>query len=116
MRCLRPRSMRSHSARLHDARHDVEGQHALDAGAVAVDVEGDAEVDQGRVGRLLQTPEFALRLRFDDVEQHLGFWARLAIGVEQLVVPAAGVITLKQHSNLNNAAGRGLQLQGYRRQ
>ncbi len=82
---------------LHDARHDIERQHALDAGAVAVDVERDAQVDERRVSRLLQPSELAVRQGFDRLDQQACFLARAAIAVEQFVEPGAGVISLEEH-------------------
>ena len=45
---------------LDDPRQDVERPDLLGAGRVAVDVEGDAHVQQGQIGRLLPPLELAL--------------------------------------------------------
>ena len=107
MRCLQAALDRVPLGRLHDARHDVEGQDALDAGAVAVDVEGDAEVDQGRVRRLLQAPELAVRQRLDGLDQQPGLGARLRAVLEQLVEPRTRVVAVEAHGRGSLSVRRG---------
>ena len=46
MRCLMPRSSLRQSAGGDDARDQVEGQDAVDGGAVAVNREGDAKCEK----------------------------------------------------------------------
>ena len=59
MRCLRPRSIQAHSSARHDAGDEVEGKNALGAGGIAVDVEGDAQLEQDAFGGRAGSAEIA---------------------------------------------------------
>ena len=69
MRCFRPRSMWSHSSARDDARDQVEGKDALGAGGVAVDVEGDAHLQQQALGGVLVAQQMAVGERLDGLQQ-----------------------------------------------
>ena len=69
MRCLSPRSMRSHSAARHDARNQIEGEDALRAGGVAIDVEGDPHLQQQTFGRMLVAEDCPSRQGDHGVEE-----------------------------------------------
>ena len=52
-----------------DARNEVEREDALGAGGVAVDVEGDAHLQQQPLGGVLVAQQLAVGERFDGVQQ-----------------------------------------------
>ena len=97
MRCFRPRSMVAQSAGADDAGQDVEGEDALGAGVVAVHGEGNAEVQQIALGRLLPPHQFALRQRSDALQQRRRARAGLSVGAHELVVEWAGIISRELH-------------------
>ena len=76
------------------------GKDPLGAGRVAVDVEGDAQLQQQALGRLLAALQLAVVERLDGVEQQPRLGARLARRVEHLVVEAVGVVPGHTASNL----------------
>ena len=80
-----------------DAGNEVEREEPLGAGGVAVDVEGDAHLHEHALGRLLAALQLALAQAADGVEQKLCFGPRPAVGVEHLIVEAAGVVTVQPH-------------------
>ena len=49
-----------------DPRDDIEGKDALGAGDVAVNIEGDPQLEQGMLGRLLAPQELARRQAVDE--------------------------------------------------
>ena len=83
-----------------DARNQIEGERPLGAGRVAVDVEGDAELDEDALGGLLAAFELAITERLDRVEQELRLGAWLRRRVEDLVVEPAGVVPVTRISSL----------------
>ena len=97
MRCFSPRSIRSHSRGVDDPRHDVERPDLFGAGLVAIDVERDAHVQQGQVGRLLAALQFAVGERHQAAGQQLGPRAGASVRLEHLVVEAAGLIGIESH-------------------
>ena len=62
----------------HDARNQVEGEDAFGAGGVAVDVEGDAQLQQQALGGVLAAQQLPVVERFDGVEQQAGLGPGLA--------------------------------------
>ena len=108
MRCLRPRSIQSHSSRAHDARNQVEGENAFGAGGVAIDVEGDAHLQQQAFGGPLALQQLAFFERFDGVQQQARFGTHHSGVVEHLVPEPLGLISIKPHlrtSSLRSARG-----------
>jgi hypothetical protein len=80
-----------------DARHEIERKRALGPGSVAVHVEGDPELHQDPLGRLLTPLELTVAQRADRFEEKLRFGPRPARVVEHLVVEPAGVVALDLH-------------------
>ena len=91
MRCFEPALDPVPLLGAHDARDQVEGEGALRAGRVAVDVEGDAHLDEDALGRLLAALQLALAEGADRLEQQTGLGPGRPV-VEHLVVEAAGVV------------------------
>ena len=86
-----------------DARHQVEGEDALGAGRVAVDVEGDAHLQQQALGGVLVAQQVALGERLDGIHQQPGVRPRAAVGVEQFVVKAFGLVGGELHFSAQGA-------------
>ena len=97
IRCCRPRSIHVPFGGRDDPRDDVERNDPLGAGAVAVHVERDAQVQQRALGRLLPAQQLAVRQRLDQLDQRPGGRPGLAAGLEHLVEEAAGLILLESH-------------------
>ena len=101
-----------------DPRHDIERKDPLGAGAVAVDVEGDAHVQERALGGLLPAEELAVGQRFDELAERARRRPRLAVGVEHLIEEAAGFVVGEPHGNravwaLTHAHGGVVQAQQY---
>ena len=71
IRCLRPRSIHSHSAAATIRGTRSKGKISLGAGAVAVHVERDPHVQEGALGRLLPAQQLAVRHRLDELTSAL---------------------------------------------
>ncbi len=84
-------------ARGHDARDEVEGEDALGAGGIAVDVEGDAELEQDAFGGALAAQELAFIERGDGIDEESCFIARDSGRVEHLVVEVFGLVVGELH-------------------
>jgi hypothetical protein len=83
---------------LDDPRHDVEGEDPLRAGLVAVDVERDAHRQERALGGVLAPGELFLGDRAEARGEQLAAGARLAGGLEHLVVRAAEVVVVEVHA------------------
>ena len=97
MRCFRPALDAVPLGGRDDARDEVEREDPLGAGAVAVDVERDAHVQERALGRLLPAQQLAVGQRLDQLDQRPGGRPRLAAGLEHLVEEGAGLIVLESH-------------------
>jgi hypothetical protein len=86
----------------HDARQQIEREDALGAGAVAVDVEGDAHVEQCALGRTLALQELALGQAVDELDERLGLGPRTGRAREHLVVVLAGGVVGEPHRQKGN--------------
>jgi hypothetical protein len=76
----------------HNPGDQVEGKDALRTGGVAVNVEGDAHLEQQALGGVFVAQQVPVRQGFDGFEQKPGVWTRLAGGIEHLVVKAIGIV------------------------
>ena len=80
-----------------DARDQVEGENALRALVVAVDVEGDAELEQEPFGGVFVPQQLAAVERVDGVQNEAGVRAHAAAGFEHLVEEAVGLVGGEEH-------------------
>ena len=81
----------------HDAGDQVERKNALRAGGVAVDVEGDAHLQQQTLGGTLAAQQLPVFERLNGLEQQAGFRPDLAAGVEHLVMKTISLIGVEPH-------------------
>jgi hypothetical protein len=82
--------------RLDDARDDVEGEDPFLPLVVAVDVEGDPEIEEGGFGSTLPAEQLPLRKRLDAPDEQRGARTRFRPPAEEgLVVVALGVVSLE---------------------
>ena len=80
--------MRSHSCGGDDARDQVEGEDAFGPGGVAVDVEGDAHLQQQTLGGVFIAEQLTGVERLDDFLDQLDVRPRRPSRLEHLVVEA----------------------------
>ncbi len=97
MRCRRPFSIVSHSVRPTMRGHDIERQDPLAARAVAVDVEGDAGVEERALGGLLAAAEIAVVEGFDHADERLGGATDLAVALEHLIEELLVFVAAESH-------------------
>ena len=72
------------------------------AGAVAVDVEGDAELQQKPLGSMLVAQQLAVGQRLDNLLHQLEVRPRHTVLLEHLVVKAFGLVCRELHSPVRN--------------
>ena len=81
----------------HDARHEVERENLFRAGALSINVEGDAHLKQRTLSGLLAVEQFAFGQALDIPHQRPRRGARLAVLTEPFVEEWAGEVTAKIH-------------------
>ncbi len=91
--------MRCHSAAATIRGTRSNGKIRSAAGVVAVDVEGDAHVQQRAFGRLLAAQQLAVGQRVDELAERARRRPRLAVGVEHLVEETARFVVGEPHGN-----------------
>src|SRR5581483_9058418 len=75
-----------------------EGEDALGARGIAVDVEGDAHLKQEALGSMLVAQQVAFRQGLDGLDKQAGMGPRPAIAFEHLVVEAFGAVSRELHT------------------
>src|ERR1019366_3200735 len=83
-----------------DARNQIEGKDAFRAGGIAVDVEGDSQLQQQALGGVLVAEQLAIGERLDDLLDQLIVRPRRSVRLEHLVVKAFGLVGGKLHAPL----------------
>ena len=81
-----------------DARNQVEGENALRARRISVDVEGDAHLEEQALRRALAAQKLALLERLDGVEQQASLRPHHSGIVEHLIPESLGLISIEPHS------------------
>ena len=81
----------------HDTRDQVEREDPVRPGRVAIDVEGDAHLEQHPLGRALVAQQLAVRQGFDGLQQKPGVRPKTAVLLEHLVVIALRIVRRKLH-------------------
>jgi len=82
----------------HDARHKIERENLLHPGALAIDVESDAHLQERALGGSLPFQQLAVREVFDVVHQPPGRGARLPVIPEHFIEEITDFVTLKSHN------------------
>jgi hypothetical protein len=75
-----------------NARNQVEGEDAFRAGGIAVDVEGDAQLQQQAFGGVFVAQQLAVGERLNNLLDQLILRPRRAVRLEHLVVEAFGLV------------------------
>ena len=97
----------------HDARKDVEGENFLHAGLLAIDVEGDAHLEQQALGGALAVEDFAGGKGGQRVEQPARTGTRAGGGGEHFVVESAHIVIVKAHNSGFGGCRQPHRQQGY---
>ena len=83
-----------------DAGNQVEGENALSAGGIAIDVKGDAHLQQDGFRDALAAQKFAVFERMDGLQQQPRFRPRDALDVKHLVIETLRLIRGELHASL----------------
>jgi len=87
-----------------DAGDEVEGENALGALRIAVDVEGDAHLEEEAFGGVLLAEQLAIGEGLDGVERHLDMRARATVGGKHLIVEALSFVAGERSAGESAAA------------
>ena len=100
-----------------DPWHQIERKDPLGSSPIAVDVEGNAHVEERALRGLLPPEELAVGQSFDELAERARRRARLAVGVEHFIEEAAGFVVGEPHGTrvwaMTHAHGGVVQAQQY---
>jgi len=79
------------------ARHDIEWENTLGAGGIAVNIEGDSELEQGMLGSSLTTLQFPGRQGLESLDEGFRLASGRIIRRKHLVEKPIGTVAVKFH-------------------